>query len=173
MFHKCQKFVNHWCKINILLDFSLICLIFQILFSNQSILSQWVCASPLVLCSFIYFYLSHSFLTIFYTVQSGICVCVCARVWVLIWHNFIYYGCIINFSIEKEKLIVLWWLILKIILLALSINFQTLFLGHLHLPFKESSEMKYIWSLKAFSWDLISLDLKGLQGKYKHSQYHR
>ena len=40
MFHKCQKFVNHWCKINILLDFSLICLIFQILFSNQSILSQ-------------------------------------------------------------------------------------------------------------------------------------
>ena len=40
MFHKCQKFVIHWCKINILLDFSLICLIFQILFSNQSILSQ-------------------------------------------------------------------------------------------------------------------------------------
>ena len=152
-----------------------ICLIFPILFSNQSILSHWVCASPLVLCSFIYFCLSHSFLTIFYTVQSGMCVCVCVCVWVLVWHDFIYYGCIINFSIEKEKLIALflWWLILKTILLALSIIFQTLSLGHLHLPFKESSAMKYIWSSEAFSWDLFSLDLKGLQGKYKHSQYHR
>lgn len=97
VFNECQKFENHWYKMNIFIEFvPNIHIIFQIPFNKEFIPSKWVHGSSLLTCSFMYFDLSHGLL-LFSTLFSLESVCVCDSTTVT------YCDFIINATVVKEK----------------------------------------------------------------------
>ena len=108
MFHKCQKFENHWYKDEYFIGHNK-----HHLITNPSFLNGlWI--SRMFMFFYVFWFISLP-PTLLYFIQSGIyaCVCVCAHV--LAPHSSIHYRSIINFTIGKKKFAFLfsWWLVLN------------------------------------------------------------
>ena len=103
MFHKCQKFVNHWCKINILLDFSLIFVLFSkyYLVINPFSLSEFVHCHQF--CVLLYISICLILFLLFSTLFSLEFVCVCARVCECLYDIILFIMVVLQILVQKKR----------------------------------------------------------------------